>query len=285
MERSQFKKAGRRALTIEEVTRLDALEVAETIVERRTPTGGIRRAGACPQCGRGVKWLYLLDGLTKCEKCHGLQRRVRQENHTLRATVRANPELLGAALDRAEAANLTDARGLESLANATKVFSAAAVTLSPESEQILDATDAPSGASLQTKILLNDIARCTGLMDKISGIIEAGQESFTDRTGIATKVPLTTRSLSQLVAALAALAQVRAARSGLACEVIENRATVGGTLEAAFKSVIAGGHKDKDGFDMRELEAIAQGKVLCPVPDRAAGTVWEVPAMDATSKN
>jgi hypothetical protein len=174
---------------------------------------------------------------------------------------------------------------LESLANATKVFSAAAVTLSPESEQILDATDAPSGASLQTKILLNDIARCTGLMDKISGIIEAGQESFTDRTGIATKVPLTTRSLSQLVAALAALAQVRAARSGLACEVIENRATVGGTLEAAFKSVIAGGHKDKDGFDMRELEAIAQGKVLCPVPDRAAGTVWEVPAMDATSKN
>jgi hypothetical protein len=148
---------------------------------------------------------------------------------------------------------------------------------------IIEAASVPKNPSLQERVIMADISKTTKLLEKIESLIEGGTENHINRLGEVNPVPLQVRSLTQLGNLWVALSQVRAARAGVATAINETRNGTGGNLEAAFKAVISGGHKDKDGYDMAELEAMAAGKVLPTAPERApevsaAGHTWEVEA-------
>ncbi len=293
---SGWKRDGRR-LTTEQVQRVDAIAHGAAIVTRETPTGGEKRFGACGICGRGVRYLYIVDAVTGCEKCLKLTRASRQQSHTAREELRRAPELLGRALDTAgtfiEAAEV-GVPDLKDFEKSMRILSAGAtqsagpiVPADALTSAIIDAATVPDNQTLQERVIVADISKTTKLLEKIESLIEGGFENHINRLGEVNPVPLQVRSLTQLGNLWVALSQVRAARAGVATAINEQRNGTGGNLEAAFKAVISGGHRDRDGYDMAELEAMAAGSTLPAAPERApgdfAGRTFDAPAINNTA--
>jgi hypothetical protein len=293
---SGWKRDGRR-LTTEQVQRVDAITHGERVVLRSTPTGGERKLGACAGCARACRYLYQIDAKVLCERCHHLTRASRQQSHTAREELRRAPELLGQAIETANNFVEASAAGLPDMkewSEAMRILSAGATQsagpVAPAdalTSAIIEAASVPNNPTLQERVIMADIAKTSKLLEKIESIIDGGEENYTDRTGVSSKKPMRVDSLSKLGSLWVALSQVRAARAGVVTAISEQRNGTGGNLEAAFKAVISGGHRDRDGYDMSELEAIAEGKVLPAAPERApgdfAGRTFDAPAINNTA--
>jgi hypothetical protein len=292
---SGYKRDGKR-LTAEQVQKVDAVEHGAGIVTRSTPTGGERRLGACAGCGRGVRFLYIVDGVTACERCSNLTRQSRQQSHTAREELRKHPALLGAALDtannfiEASAAGAPDVKDWE---KAMRILEAAptAVPLAPAdalTSQIIDAATVPDNPTLQERVIMSDVAKTTKLLEHVERLIESEEENLIDRLGESSKKPMRIDSLAKLGHLWVALSNVRAARSGVATEITEKRTTPTSGLTNAIRAAMKGG-RDRDGYSLDELEAIAEGKVFPGAVEAAheisnAGAVWDAPAIDATHR-
>jgi hypothetical protein len=295
---SGWKRDGRR-LTTEQVQRVDAITHGAAIVKRETPTGGEKRFGACGICGRGVRYLYIVDCVTGCEKCLKLTRASRQQSHTAREELRRAPELLGRALDTAgtfiEAAEV-GVPDLKDFEKSMRILSAGAtqsagpiVPADALTSAIIDAATVPDNPTLQERVIMSDVAKTTKLLEHVERLIESEEENHIDRLGDSSKKPMRIDSLSKLGHLWVALSNVRAARSGVATEITEKRTTPTSGLSNAMRAAMNGG-RDRDGYSLDELEAVAEGKVLSAAPEAApaisnAGAVWDVPAMDAPRKS
>ncbi len=289
---SGWKKEGGRKLAAEDVTRVDALKYGSGIVTRLTPTGGERKFGICAACGRGVRFLYIVQGVTACEKCNKLTRRSRQQSHTAREELRRAPELLGRALEAADnlieagAAGAPDPKEWSAAMRIIQAGAAPTTTTAPAdalTSDIISANAVPPDATLQQRVIASDVAKTTQLLERIETMIESGEENYIDRSGITARVPLQTRSLVQLGNLWVSLSNARAARAGVATSIAADSSPPQSSLLSAIRASMKG-QRDKDGYSIEELEAAAQGdKVLCAPPAPAiaetSGRTWDVPAV------
>jgi hypothetical protein len=279
---SGWKRSGKR-LTAEEVQRVDAIEHGAGVIMRETPTGGARRLGKCEKCGRGVRWLYIVGNATACERCQKLTRASRQLSGTARGELRKDPALLGQALHGAgayldsiesgqadentlrEAMRIIEAAAAMPLPAATKTTEAHMITPSNAlTSEIISGATVPADASLQMRVVASDVAKTTFLLEKIEKLIEEGTENYINRFGEISRVPLRNDSFCKLLHAYIALSNARAARSGVATQIIENRSesSVSALTEALRRAMT--GHHDRDGFSIEDLEAIAEVKPFRP---------------------
>jgi hypothetical protein len=126
-----------------------------------------------------------------------------------------------------------------------------------------EARQLPSDASLQERIIAQDIVKTTKLMERVEAIIEGGEETHVNRRGKASKVPLRVDSLSKLGNLYLALANVRAVRAGIATQIHETRgeaaSSISQLIDAALEKSAA---RDRDGNSFADLKSMAQEKPL-----------------------
>jgi hypothetical protein len=126
-----------------------------------------------------------------------------------------------------------------------------------------EARHLPSGASLQEKLIVQDIVKTTKLMERVEGMIERGEENHINRRGEASKVPLRVDSLSKLGNLYVTLANVRAVRAGIATQIHETRGETASSIAQLIDAALEkSGARDRDGNTFSDLKAMAQEKPL-----------------------
>jgi hypothetical protein len=292
---SGWKRAGKK-LAAEDVQRVEALSWVLShggpILTRQTPTGGQVRQGVCSGCKRAVRYFYLVEHEAKCERCHGLTRATRQQAHTAKEELRHDPALLVQALEATDkwADDMKNQTGDDAeLKAAVRILSAASApsSLPPTAprdaltSKLIAQAQVRAEAGLQERVVSSDIASTTALLEKVQAILDDGHENIVNRLGEPGRVPLTVSSLTKLIHAYVAVSNVRAARSGLATEIVASRdeGTGVNALTAALRASMAGTF-DKDGNSIDELEKLAAGgftpklSAAAPMPV-ATGQDWE----------
>lgn len=109
-----------------------------------------------------------------------------------------------------------------------------------EHETQIDRAVASDFEKLQGRVIVEDVTKSSDLLSRIERQIESGKEHKMTRAGDCVEVEMSVDSLSKLAHAWAALANLRASRSGLAITTIETRDSGKGDdmrerLEAAMR--------------------------------------------------
>ncbi len=225
---------------VEDAARLDARKHGAGLVRQTVAgTDAVREMGLCPQCRRPVRWLYKPQGEeAACRLCHGLIYRSKAENSTIADKVRKAPQLICIALDDAEqwlegvrqghsdAGKLSNAMNIISAANSANIVPDAPTKAAPLSSETFDGLNVPDDATLQERVIAQDVTRATAMIERIESLIEGGQENHVNRMGEVQRVPMRVDSLAKLGHLWVALSNLRAARSGVATQITEARTKV-----------------------------------------------------------
>ncbi len=247
--------------------------------------GGVREFGTCPQCRRAVRFLYQPKGKSPaCRHCLRLTYASTQTSRTPAGQLLKNPALLAEAYSgAAEWLNgLEEGRPDERKWSAiVQIFEAAEGAAIVQAQAQAAAQDGheltaeflkaqarqlPSDASLQERVIAQDVVKTTELMERVEGMITRGEENHVNRRGEASVVPMRVDSLSKLGNLYVTLSNLRASRAGIATEIHETRngeaaSSISQLIDAALEK---SGARDRDGYTMAELKAMAQDQ---PIPN------------------
>ena len=154
------------------------------------------RFGTCPKCGRAVKYLYRPAGeAAACRECHGLSYDSTQQWRTPAGELRANLALLGEAYDhagewltelqkgRADAGKWNQAMRIFDAASDGQIVQAQLEDAGSQLSATLnaEALKVAPDATLQERVIVQDVVRATQLMEHIENIIEGQTEAHVSR--------------------------------------------------------------------------------------------------------
>jgi hypothetical protein len=272
---------------VESCRRLDAVTHGAGVVQQQMPEGGgVREFGTCPQCRRAVRFLYQPKGKSSaCRACLGLTYASTQASGTAAGELLKNPALLSEAFEQAGRWVEGFERGqaeVKDLNEAMRIIEAGgSVGMVPQDEPARDETGkAPLSsetfenlrvspdASLQERVIAQDVVRSTRLIEKVESLLAGGVENHVNRLGDVQVVPLRVDSWAKLAHLWVALANLRAARSGVATSIHEQRQGEGEKSLATMldEAMMRNNWCDRDGYSIEELKAAAEGRAL-PEPD------------------
>jgi hypothetical protein len=141
---------------------------------------------------------------------------------------------------------------------------------------IIGATIVPEDATLQQRVIIADISKATSLMERVEQLIESEKENHIDRSGEPSRVPMRIDSLAKLGNLWIGLANLRAARSGVAVEIAQKETASVSTLAQAFREARENsGALDKDGYSLAGMSRRLAGGV--PASEIPAGTTFDAP--------
>lgn len=130
------------------------------------------------------------------------------------------------------------------------------IIMSTNEHEQITRDDARDFEKLQSRVIVADVVKSSALMAKIEATIAGGTEHKVTRAGDSIEVPLSVDSLSKLAHAWAALANLRASRSGLATTTIEMRDSEKGddTIERLKNAMRENNWRTQTGQTFAELE-------------------------------
>jgi len=257
--------SGRRRLRlrVEDVPRLDALEWCRAnglpVLSHLTPDGDTYFVGTCPQCKRGVRAVFRVEGRVACRKCAGLIYRSDSESNSEAARVRSDPRATGEALQTlreflstGDPAQFNDA--MKTLAVAQHISPLDRLPAASDAEAMLT-------EELLLRILADDLQTATGLIEIIKAQILEGVENMTNRRGESLEVAMRGETLAKLSGAWVTISNVRSNRAQQAAQLLEKRAqtepkSIGDMLS---EKMIREGHICKSGIPYELLNRVVHG--------------------------
>ncbi len=121
----------------------------------------------------------------------------------------------------------------------------------------------PSDASLQERVIAQDVVKTTELMERVEGMITRGEENHVDRKGKPRVVPMRVDSLSKLGHLYVTLSNLRASRAGIATQIHETRGEAASSIAQMIDAALEKNNaRDRDGNSFADLKTMAQEKPL-----------------------
>ncbi len=209
---------------VEDATRVGAVQwcrqhQGETVT-RTTPDGNNYDVGKCPRCARTCRNFYRVGSGAACQKCAGLIHRSASQRNSHAEKVKAQPELIGEALQTMRAHVQTGDASSYNTAMKTLV---AAQSMPLDRLPSSDNAEAIFAKELRARILADDLQSATGLLEIIKAQILEGVENTMNRRGEPLEIAMRGDTLAKLSGAYATISNLRDNRATQAAQLIADR--------------------------------------------------------------